>query len=116
MWIVGNDNSNSTSPSMGAGSTPSTPLQPHVPVYPSSAPSPPPYAGHSSPTPPMSGIPPSLMLGKLQGVVSLTDILNLFARVEGLKTSATTLARTNRRRSSSSSTATSTSTSTERRR
>lgn len=54
-------------------------------------------------------------MGKLQGVVSLTDILNLFARVEGLKPAEPTEARQNRRRSSSSSTATSTST-TDRRR
>jgi len=67
-------------------------------------------------TPPLGATQPSLMMGKLQGVISLTDILNLFARVEGLKPSDTTDARMNRRRSSSSSTATSTSTSAERRR
>jgi CBS domain-containing protein len=71
--------------------------------------------GFSAPTPPalVPTLPP--MQGRLQGVVSLTDILNLFARVGGLTTSATTHARLNRRRSSSSSTATSTST-TDRRR
>ena len=47
------------------------------------------------------------LVGKLSGVVSLTDILNFIARMEGLKTSATNQARLNRRRSSSSSTATS---------
>jgi len=116
MWIVGNDANSAISP---VGSTPSTPLVPHVPSHPATMPSPPPmYAGHSHPqsTPPLSATPSSLLLGKLQGVVSLTDILNLFARVEGLTAAAPTSARTNRRRSSSSSTATSVSTTSERRR
>jgi CBS domain-containing protein len=102
MWIVGNDQSGTTSPPT---STTTSPITPHLPIAPSA---PTPHVPHSV-TPPLGAIPPSLMMGKLQGVVSLTDILNLFARIEGLNPSEPTEARQNRRRSSSSSTATSTS-------
>jgi CBS domain-containing protein len=123
MWIVGNDHQsgtvspNTSSVSSSASNTaPSTPLTPHLPLHPSSlggqSAS---HVAHNS-TPPLGAAPPNLMVGKLSGVVSLTDILNLFARVEGLKPSHPGEARLNRRRSSSSSTATSTSTTAERRR
>src|SRR5271170_6645542 len=121
MWIVGNDHSPGTvSPPSGVGVT----LSPTTPYLPSQGgggvtvvpPPPPPTAPALPSTPPLGASGPMLMMGKLSGVVSLTDILNLFARVEGLKPADTTEARMNRRRSSSSSTATSTSTTTERRR
>ena len=129
MWIVGNDQLSGTpSPTSvaaaagvsGTGGTTTTastiPGTPHLPSHQGSG-----GAGsgvHVSvpATPPLGATPPSLMMGKLQGVISLTDVLNLFARVEGLKPSDTTNARMNRRRSSSSSTTTSNSTTTERRR
>lgn len=106
MWIVGNEHQ----PGIIAPTPVTTtmaPATPHLPV-----PQTPPPPPHVSPTPPLGQTPPSLMMGRLQGVVSLTDILNLFARVEGLKAANPNEARANRRRSSSSSTATSTSTST----
>lgn len=116
MWIVGNDHSSgTTSPPTGTttSNTSSTPpVTPHVPVHQSL---PTPHIAIQQ-TPPLGPSPVGLMMGRLSGVVSLTDILNLFARVEGLKPAEPTEARMNRRRSSSSSTATSTSTSTERRR
>jgi CBS domain-containing protein len=118
MWIVGNDNH-------GGGQqgiispvplSPLNPATPHLPIA-QTPPLPPPsvHVGPSQ-TPPLGATPPSLMMGKLQGVVSLTDILNLFARVEGLKPSHPTEARANRRRSSSSSTATSVSATSDRKR
>jgi CBS domain-containing protein len=116
MWIVGNDHSSgitslptSTSNS-NASSTP--PVTPHLPVH-QSLPTP---QIAIQQTPPLGPTPGGLMVGRLSGVVSLTDILNLFARVEGLRPAGPTEARMNRRRSSTSSTATSTSTNTERRR
>ncbi|KAF2835852.1 hypothetical protein M501DRAFT_997532 [Patellaria atrata CBS 101060] len=99
MWIV-----DSPSPS---GSGPATPVStPAVLVPPS------PYA-HSAPSaaPPFSATPsPSVsaaampgMSGHLSGVVSLTDILNLFARASGLSPLDPNETRRQRRRSSSSS-------------
>jgi len=106
MWIVGNDHQPGIVSPAPVTSTMS-PTTPHLTV-----PQTPPPPPHVSPTSSLGTTPPSLMLGRLQGVVSLTDILNLFARVEGLKASSPNEARLNRRRSSSSSTTTSTSTST----
>jgi CBS domain-containing protein len=112
MWIVGNDivpgtvSPPTSSTSNSASSTPSTPhlptSTPHIAISPAST--------------PLVATPPSLMMGKLQAVVSLTDILNLFARVEGLKPANPNEARMNRRRSSCTSITISTSTTTERRR
>ena len=112
MWIVSNDHvSGTVSPPTNSTSntSPTTPLTPHLPTAL-------PHVAISQASTPLGATPPSLMMGRLQGVVSLTDILNLFARVEGLKPANPNEARMNRRRSSSSSTATSTSTNTERRR
>ena len=114
MWIVsGNEHcpgtvSLSSTPS---NTSPTTPTTSHLPAITQPT-------LHVSPpsTLPLRVTAPSVMMGRLQGVVSLTDILNLFARVEGLKPANPTDARMNRRRSSSSSTATSTSTTIERRR
>jgi hypothetical protein len=116
MWIVGNDHvAGTVSPPLGpptANTSPTTTVPPHVPVH-QSATTPHIAIQQSSP---IATTAPGLMMGRLSGVVSLTDILNLFARVEGLKPANPNEARMNRRRSSSSSTATSTSTTTERRR
>lgn len=117
MWIVGNDHSSGnvspTTVSSTSNTSPTTPLiSPHLPVH--QSPSTTPHIAIQQA--PLGATTPSLMMGRLSGVVSLTDILNLFARVEGLKPAEPTEARMNRRRSSSSSTATSTSTTAERRR
>ena len=110
MWIVGNDHVPGTvSPPTSNTSNTSAPSTPHLPTAT-------PHIAISPTSTPLGATSPSLMMGRLQGVVSLTDILNLFARVEGLKPANPNEARMNRRRSSSSSTATSTSTTTERRR
>lgn len=107
MWIVQGNNSEPPSPGASVASSPLVPVAvaaPHV-------------GGVGVTTPPMGAPGPGLLMGRLSGVVALTDILNLFARVEGLKPAEPTEARMNRRRSSSSSTATSTtSTSFDRRR
>jgi CBS domain-containing protein len=119
MWIVGNDSpatisANTSGNNSASNTAPSTPSTPHLPLYPSGPATS--HVAHPS-APPLGSTPPNLMMGKLSGVVSLTDILNLYARVEGLKPGDPGEARMNRRRSSSSSTATSTSTTpTERRR
>jgi len=112
MWIVQGSNSEPPSPSppgaSSAATGPSPPVTMHVPV----AGTAPHIAGVSVTAPPVGVSGPGSLMGRLQGVVSLTDILNLFARVEGLRPAEPTEARMNRRRSSSSSTATSTSTGT----
>jgi len=117
MWIVGNEHSSgSMSPGSATPATsntvPASPSTPHVPLHQT------PATQHipSTTNPPLVPTSPSLMMGRLQAVVSLTDILNLFARIEGLNPGAPGAARLNRRRSSSSSTATSTSTIAEKRR
>ena len=117
MWIVSNDHMCGNTPPapltpVTSNASPTTPLAPHFPpptAHVSVSVTPPLGATPLGATP-LGSTPPSLMMGQLQGVVSLTDILNLFARIQGLKASDPTEARMNRRRSSSSSTATSTST------
>ncbi|SPQ25822.1 d2e6ab78-1b73-4d2a-9532-ccbb0b92164d [Thermothielavioides terrestris] len=123
MWVV-----ESASPSPSAPATPL--LQPSHPAAPSPAPapggaavgSPPPSAtviipppGNApppqSPQPNQtfatavipSGLPGARLSGRLTGVVSLTDILNLFAKSSGLRPSDPAEQRARRRRSSSSS-------------
>jgi len=97
MWVV-----ETPSP---ASTAPPTPTLPH-------AASPPPIShspGFSGSTfsPPgtssLSGIPGIRMSGRLTGVVSLTDILHLFAKSAGLAPEDPSEARRQRRRSSSSS-------------
>ena len=113
MWIVGSDNHHQPGIISPVPLSPMNSATPHLPV----AQTPPPtHPVGPSQTPPLGATTPGLMMGKLQGVVSLTDVLNLFARVEGLKPANTTEARANRRRSSSSSTATSVSATSERKR
>ncbi|KAM7221542.1 hypothetical protein V8F06_003114 [Rhypophila decipiens] len=120
MWVV-----ESASPSPSAPATPL--LQPTQPAAtPSSIPSfsggigagrhsPSPGPGPSAKTPasplptqtfasvPASALPGACLSGRLTGVVSLTDILNLFALKSGLSPSDPSEQRARRRRSSSSS-------------
>ncbi|KAI9738192.1 MAG: cell separation during budding [Cirrosporium novae-zelandiae] len=115
MWIT-----DAPSPSSSA---PPTPSHSTIVLPPPSVihPAPPPHSAHSvsppqppasphatppfMPTSPTSSIPSgaSGLSGRLCGVVSLTDILNLFARASGLNPSDPAETRKNRRRSSSSS-------------
>ncbi|KAI1165306.1 hypothetical protein F5B18DRAFT_611454 [Nemania serpens] len=99
MWVV-----ESASPSHSAPTTPSIPPA----VFASnSAPtsSQPAAAGphHPSPSIPASAFPGSHLSGRLTGVVTLTDILNLFAISTGLHPTDPSEQRARRRRSSSSS-------------
>ncbi|KAL1988179.1 hypothetical protein VTN96DRAFT_709 [Rasamsonia emersonii] len=59
--------------------------------------------GQSAPSIPSSSLPGSRLSGRLVGVVSLTDILNLYARASGLKPTDPAETRSRRRRSSSAS-------------
>ncbi|KAJ6788917.1 hypothetical protein PWT90_00128 [Aphanocladium album] len=90
MWIV-----ESASPS------PSAPATPLLAAQPSSSGAPP------SPAPavavPASALAGSRLSGKLTGVISLTDVLNTFAKTTGLKPGDPNEQRARRRRSSSSS-------------
>jgi CBS domain-containing protein len=120
MWVV-----ESASPSPSAPATPL--LQPSHPAGPvpssgSGVGSPPPSstviipppANASAPQSPLpnqsftttvipSGLPGASLSGRLTGVVSMTDILNLFAKSSGLRPSDPSEQRARRRRSSSSS-------------
>ncbi|KAI1826605.1 hypothetical protein F4861DRAFT_536916 [Xylaria intraflava] len=98
MWVV-----ESASPSPSTPSTPS--FAPSV-LLPTATPSSQPAATgthYPSPTVPASALPGSRLSGRLTGVVTLTDILNLFARSSGLHPSDPSEQRARRRRSSSSS-------------
>ncbi|KAI4212824.1 MAG: hypothetical protein LQ351_004527 [Letrouitia transgressa] len=103
MWVT-------DSPTPSAASTPTlTPIsQPsvaHVPSHLASVPqSNPPFLPLSTaPSVSASALPGAHMAGHLSGVVSLTDILNLFARASGLHPTDPDERRRQRRRSSSSS-------------
>ncbi|TRX95914.1 hypothetical protein FHL15_003056 [Xylaria flabelliformis] len=98
MWVV-----ESASPSPSTPSTPSLP--PTVLVSNSTPSSQPAVTGthYPSPSVPASALPGSHLSGRLTGVVTLTDILNLFARTTGLNPSDPNEQRARRRRSSSSS-------------
>ncbi|MCJ1477065.1 cell separation during budding [Lambiella insularis] len=101
MWVV-----DSPSPSSSGPPTPSVPhavvQNPyHASTAPQATPSFTPLA--STPTVSASALPGVNMSGRLSGVVSLTDILNLFARASGLNPSDPAETRRHRRRSSSSS-------------
>lgn len=97
MWVV-----ESASPSPSTPSTPSLP--PTTVIAPNSTPSSQPAATHyPSPSVSASSLPGSHLSGRLTGVVTLTDILNLFARSTGLHPSDPSEQRARRRRSSSSS-------------
>lgn len=92
MWIV-----DAPSPASSAPPTPKLAPDLSLPL----AASPPSY------TPPIPGLPSSVpggtLGGRLSGVVSLTDILNLFARNAGLSPVDPNETRRQRRRSSSTS-------------
>lgn len=99
MWVV------EASPSSSNSSTPlSTPSISHA-VLSSPANSTPtsPCLSGSFPAVSAAALPGTRISGKLTGVVSLTDILNLFARQSGLNPLSPTDQRDRRRRSSSSS-------------
>ncbi|KAI4193430.1 MAG: hypothetical protein LQ346_003926 [Caloplaca aetnensis] len=102
MWVT-----DSPSPSLASSSPPqlSQPSVPHPPSHLSSLPqSNPPFLPLSNtPSVSASALPGANMGGRLAGVVSLTDILNLFARASGLHPTDPDERRRQRRRSSSSS-------------
>ncbi|KAI4239019.1 MAG: hypothetical protein L6R40_005605 [Gallowayella cf. fulva] len=103
MWVT-----DSPSPSTSATPNPnqiSQPSVPHPPTHLSSLPqSNPPFLPLSStPSISASALPGAHLAGRLAGVVSLTDILNLFARASGLHPTDPDERRRQRRRSSSSS-------------
>lgn len=60
-------------------------------------------ATHAAPSIPASALPGARLSGRLVGVVSLTDVLNLHARASGLSPADPAESRSRRRRSSSSS-------------
>ena len=98
MWVV-----DAPSPSSSAPPTPShtTSFQPQaLHAHPTSMG--PPYTSSLASTPSAS-LPGQHMSGRLSGVVSLTDVLNIFARASGLNPTDPSEARRRRRRSSSSS-------------
>ncbi|KAI9860184.1 MAG: cell separation during budding [Trichoglossum hirsutum] len=99
MWVV-----DAPSPGSSVPQTPVSQLAVTVPP-PGVAPSMPPPGAMPFPSPSVSAsaAPGALLSGRLSGVVSLTDILNLFARSSGLTPVDPTQARKQRRRSSSSS-------------
>ncbi|KAL8858427.1 MAG: hypothetical protein Q9178_005108 [Gyalolechia marmorata] len=103
MWVT-----DSPSPSVSATPNPNQLSQPSVPQPPthlSSLPqSNPPFLPlNSTPSISASALPGANMAGRLAGVVSLTDILNLFAKASGLHPTDPEERRRQRRRSSSSS-------------
>lgn len=117
MWVVENPTPCST-PSSSAPTTPGPGPPPHptpISISHPSVPHPPHLStSFSQPSPPFqplsitpsvsaSALPGLHMSGRLSGVVSLTDILNLFARASGLHPTSPEEARRQRRGSSSSS-------------
>ncbi|KAL8829469.1 MAG: hypothetical protein Q9170_006157 [Blastenia crenularia] len=103
MWVT-----DSPSPSLSATPAPPIISQPsvsHPPSHLASLPQSNPPFQHLSNTPSVSAsaLPGANMSGQLAGVVSLTDILNLFAKASGLHPTDPDQRRRQRRRSSSSS-------------
>lgn len=101
MWVV-----DAPSPGSSGPPTPSATPAVFVPPPPISSLPPtvmPPYTANPSPSISASAIPGASMSGRLSGVVSLTDILNLFARASGLTPHDPDETRRQRRRSSSAS-------------
>ncbi|KAL7619973.1 cell separation during budding [Parahypoxylon ruwenzoriense] len=95
MWVV-----ESASPSPSAPGTPS--LGPTV-LLPTPSSSQTSLTGNHFPSIPASSLPGTHLSGRLIGVITLTDILNLFARSTGLNPTDPSEQRARRRRSSSSS-------------
>ncbi|MCJ1393419.1 cell separation during budding [Xylographa bjoerkii] len=101
MWVV-----DSPSPSSSGPPTPSIPSAvSHNPLHAASTPQATPsfISVSASPSVSASSLPGASMSGRLSGVVSLTDVLNLFARASGLNPNDPAETRRRRRRSSSSS-------------
>ncbi|KAF8458239.1 hypothetical protein BDZ91DRAFT_773236 [Kalaharituber pfeilii] len=100
MWLV-----ESPSPASSAPPTPTVSHSMAIPPLSSSAPAnaPPFSVSQVTPTLGAAALPGSRLSGRLIGVISLTDILNLFARSSGLSPVDPNEARKQRRRSSSSS-------------
>ncbi|KAI2634575.1 hypothetical protein GGS21DRAFT_109887 [Xylaria nigripes] len=98
MWVV-----ESASPSSSTPSTPSFPPTVLLPAISPSSQSAGTGTHYPSPSVPASAFPGSHLSGRLTGVVTLTDVLNLFARSTGLHPSDPNEQRARRRRSSSSS-------------
>ena len=101
MWIV-----DSPSPSSSGPPTPSIPSAVlHNPLHGTAAPQATPsfISVSASPSVSAASLPGASMSGRLSGVVSLTDVLNLFARASGLNPNDPAETRRHRRRSSSSS-------------
>ncbi|KAF2267631.1 hypothetical protein CC78DRAFT_423010, partial [Lojkania enalia] len=109
MWVVETSSPASSGPPTPASTpavlVPPSPITP-LPATPNPTPvsSTPPHLS-AGPTPSISAsaIPGASLSGRLSGVISLTDILNLFARASGLHPHDPDEARRARRRSSSSS-------------
>lgn len=93
MWVV-----ESASPSPSAPATPQ--LNPSI-IIPGNSSAP--QSPAPGPVVPASSMPGASLSGRLTGVISLTDILNLFAKSTGLQPSDPGEQRAKRRKSSSSS-------------
>ncbi|KAL2258828.1 hypothetical protein VTK26DRAFT_7695 [Humicola hyalothermophila] len=87
---AGNNNNNNNNPNHGGISTITAPPQPSITTQ-------------NFPTVVPSGFPGAALSGRLTGVVSMTDVLNLFAKSSGLRPSDPSEQRARRRRSSSAS-------------
>lgn len=100
MWVV-----ESSSPSPSPGNTPlATPSVSHATLHsPSSSNPASPALSGTFPSVSAAALPGARISGRLTGVVSLTDILNLFGRQSGLNPLSPSDSRDKRRRSSSSS-------------
>lgn len=98
MWVV-----DCPSPASSAPPTPTIPYAVTIPPPSLASPNPPSTFPLSGPTISAGSMPGAHLSGRLVGVVSLTDILNLFARSAGLTPVDPNEARRQRRRSSSSS-------------
>jgi len=111
MWVVDSPSPSSSGPSTPAlqpaslvPPSPITPLpQAHAGPTPVNSVSPTHLSGIVAPAISASAIPGASLSGRINGVISLTDILNLFARASGLHPHNPDEARRARRRSSSSS-------------
>lgn len=92
-----------TATSTGGGTTPGTTSTVLVPTTGGVSTPQSPLPGQSFSSPPAAAMPGAHVSGRLSGVVSLTDILNLFAKSSGLHPADPDAQRARRRRSSSSS-------------
>lgn len=100
MWIVDEPSPGQTTPPVPGTSASASSPAPSSQAAPTSGP---PYTATSGTAVSASSLPGHHMSGRLSGVVSLTDVLNLFARASGLSPQDPDDARRRRRGSSSSS-------------